>query len=105
MRILITDEMSLITVFTSFDRSFLYSFSYVPTVITVRQLAAVIPLSHTLTIQDGKKTIDFDAEYDVVHINFKTALAPRAYDVADTFRKKGKRISIFCFNFFLEFLF
>jgi len=92
MRILITDEMSLSTVFTSFDRSFLYSFSFVPTVITARQLAAVTPSNHSLTIQEGNKTIDFDVEYDVVHINFKTALAPRAYEVADIFRKKGKRV-------------
>jgi radical SAM superfamily enzyme YgiQ (UPF0313 family) len=91
MRILITDEMSLSTV-SSFNRSFLYSFSFVPTVIRARQLAAVTPSYHSLTIQEGHKTIDFDAEYDVVHINFKTTLAPRAYDVADTFRKKGKRV-------------
>lgn len=92
MRILITDEMSLSTAFTSFDRSFLYSFSFVPTVITARQLAAVTPSYHSLTIQEGNKTIDFDAEYDVVNINFKTALAPRAYEVADIFRKKGKHV-------------
>ncbi|HWR27607.1 MAG TPA: radical SAM protein [Candidatus Thermoplasmatota archaeon] len=92
MRILITDEMSLSTIFTSFDRSFLYSFSFVPTVITARQLAAVTPASHSLTIQEGNTTIDFEADYDVVHINFKTALAPRAYEVADIFRKKGKRV-------------
>src|SRR4030042_2684790 len=90
MRILITDEMSISNAFTSFDRSFLYSFSFVPTVITARQLASVTPSVHSLSIQEGNRRIDFDADYDVVHINFKTALAPRAYDVADTFRKKGK---------------
>jgi len=92
MRILITDEMSLCNIFTSFDRSFLYAFSFVPTVITSRQLAAVTPSSHEVTIQEGNTRIDFDANYDVVHINFKTALAPRAYEIADTFRKKGKRV-------------
>jgi len=92
MRILITDEMSLSTVFSSFDRSFLYSFSFVPTVITARQLAAVTSSHHTVAIQEGKTSIDFEAKYDVVHINFKTALAPRAYEVADAFRKKGKRV-------------
>ena len=89
MRILITDEMSISNVFTSFDRSFLYSFSFVPTVISARQLAAVTPPHHILTIQEGNSRIDFDANYDVVLINFKTALAPRAYEVADFFRKKG----------------
>jgi len=94
MRILITDEMSLSNVFTSFDRSFLYSFSVVPTIITARQLAAVTPPNHYLTILEGKRTIDFDANYDVVHINFKTALAPRAYEIADIFRKKGKTVVV-----------
>ena len=78
MRILITDEMSISNAFTSFDRSFLYSFSFVPTVITARQLAAVTPPHHNLTILEGNRTIDFNIHYDVVHINFKTALAPRA---------------------------
>jgi radical SAM superfamily enzyme YgiQ (UPF0313 family) len=92
MRILITDEMSLSNIFSSFDRSFLYLFSFVPTIITARQLAAVTPSQHILAIQEGNRTIDFDANYDVVHINFKTALAPRAYEIADIFRKKGKRV-------------
>ncbi|MCU0849914.1 MAG: B12-binding domain-containing radical SAM protein [Candidatus Thermoplasmatota archaeon] len=92
MRILITDEMSLSTVFTPFDRSFLYSFSFIPTVITARQLAAVTPSAHLVTIQEGNRPIDYDASYDVVHINFKTALAPRAYEVADAFRKRGNRV-------------
>jgi radical SAM superfamily enzyme YgiQ (UPF0313 family) len=90
MRILITDEMSISTAFTSFDRSFLYSFSFVPTVITARQLAAVTPPHHDLTILEGNRTIDFNTHYDVVHINFKTALAPRAYEIADIFREKRR---------------
>lgn len=90
MRILITDEMSMSSAFTAFDRSFLYSFSFVPTIITARQLAAVTPPAHQITIQEGNNTIDFSADYDVVHLNFKTALAHRAYEIADTFRKKGR---------------
>ena len=89
MRILITDEMSISSAFTAFNRSFLYSFSFVPTIITARQLAAVTPPSHHITIQEGNNTIDYTAEYDVVHINFKTALAKSAYEIADIFRKKG----------------
>jgi radical SAM superfamily enzyme YgiQ (UPF0313 family) len=92
MRILITDEMSLSTAFTSFNRSFLYSFSFVPTIITARQLAAVTPSSHSISIQEGNSPLDYDGAYDVVHINFKTALAPRAFEVADIFRKKGKTV-------------
>lgn len=90
MRILITDEMSISSAFTAFDRSFLYSFSFIPTIITARQLAAVTPPSHQVTIQEGNTAIDFSAQYDVVHINFKTALAKNAYEIADIFRKKGR---------------
>jgi radical SAM superfamily enzyme YgiQ (UPF0313 family) len=92
MRILITDEMSLSNIFTSFDRSFLYSFSFVPTVITARQLAAVTPQNHTVEILEGNKTVDFNTVYNVVHINFKTGLAPQAYKIADTFRQKGRTV-------------
>jgi radical SAM superfamily enzyme YgiQ (UPF0313 family) len=89
MKILITDEMSLSPVFTSFDRSFLYSFSFIPTVITARQLAAVTPPHHTVLILEGNQRIDYNTNYDVVHINFKTALAQSAYRIADRFRQKG----------------
>jgi len=92
MRILIADEMSLSNAISSFDRSFLYSFSFVPTIITARQLAAVTPSQHILTIREGNRTIDFGINYDVIHINFKTALAPQAYEIADVFRKKGKHV-------------
>jgi radical SAM superfamily enzyme YgiQ (UPF0313 family) len=84
--------MSISTAFSPFTRSFLYSFSFIPTVITARQLAAVTPPSHTISVFEGNKMIDFDAEYDVVHMNFKTALAPRAYEIADVFRKKGRTV-------------
>ena len=36
--------------------------------------------------------MDFTKHYDVVHLNFKTALAPRAYEIADIFRRKGARV-------------
>jgi radical SAM superfamily enzyme YgiQ (UPF0313 family) len=89
MRIFIPDELCISSAFTPLKRSFLYSFSFVPTIITPRQLAAVTPPTHSVLIAEGNQAIDFDAKYDVVHINFKTALAPRAYDIADRFRQKG----------------
>jgi radical SAM superfamily enzyme YgiQ (UPF0313 family) len=89
MRVFIPDELSISSAFTLLKRSFLYSFSFVPTVITARQLAAVTPPPHTILIAEGNQAIDFNAKYDVVHINFKTALAPSAYDIADRFRQKG----------------
>jgi len=92
MKILITDEMSLSSTASPFNRSFLYSFSFVPTVLTARQLAAVTPENHTVTILEGKRALDYDAAFDVVHINCKTATAPRAYEIADVFRKKGRTV-------------
>ncbi len=32
---------------------------------------------------------DFDKPYDIVHINFTTSTTPRAYEIADKFRKKN----------------
>ncbi len=86
MRILITDELSLSTILSPAHRSFLYTFSFMPTVITARQLAAVTPPHHQVTILEGSRTPDPTIHFDVVHINFKTALAPRAYQIADRYR-------------------
>lgn len=92
MKILITDEMSISNAFTPLNRSFRYSFSFVPTIITARQLAAVTPSNHTVVIFGGNKAVDFTEDYDIVHMNFKTALAPRAYEIADKFRQEGKLV-------------
>ena len=40
-------------------------------------------------INERYATIHFDIRYDVVLINFVTSTAPRAYVIADEFRKKG----------------
>jgi len=92
MRILITDELSLSTILTPAHRSFLYAFSFMPTVITARQLAAVTPPQHQVTILEGNRTLDPTARYDAVHINFKTALATRAYQTADHLRAQGTTV-------------
>jgi radical SAM superfamily enzyme YgiQ (UPF0313 family) len=89
MRIFIPDELSISKAFTPLKRSVLYSFAFTPTVITPRQLAAVTPPPHTVLIAEGNQMIDVNTTFDVAHINFKTALAPPAYDIADRFRQKG----------------
>lgn len=72
-----------------FQKTLLTAFSILPT-LQARELAAITPLQHTVTvINERYSTIDFDARYDVVLINFVTSTAPRAYVIADTFRKKG----------------
>ncbi|QGP92907.1 Radical SAM superfamily protein [Neomoorella glycerini] len=56
-------------------------------------LAALTPPQHEVTILDESLTdLDCDAKYDLVGISAMTALAPRAYEIADAFRKKGTRV-------------
>ncbi|MEJ2038393.1 MAG: radical SAM protein [Desulfosarcinaceae bacterium] len=43
-------------------------------------------------VDERVQTLDFDAEADLVGITAMTALAPRAYGIADAFRKRGKKV-------------
>jgi radical SAM superfamily enzyme YgiQ (UPF0313 family) len=71
------------------DKLLLTAFSILPT-LQARELAAITPKHHTVTIVNERYTpVDLNAEYDIVLINFVTSTAPRAYQIADQFRKKG----------------
>jgi len=53
-------------------------------------LAALTPSDIEVRIVDENvEPIDFNGEVDIVGITFFTSLAPRAYEVADEFRKRG----------------
>jgi radical SAM superfamily enzyme YgiQ (UPF0313 family) len=53
-------------------------------------VAAETPAEHNVRIVDEQvEPIPFNAEVDVVGIGFMTALAPRAYEIADCFRARG----------------
>ncbi len=53
-------------------------------------LAAMTPPQHEVTILDESLTdLDFNEKYDLVGISAMTALAPRAYEIADAFRERG----------------
>lgn len=53
-------------------------------------VAALTPPEHEVVILDESlTTIDFDEKYDLVGISVMTALAPRAYEIADAFRSRG----------------
>ncbi|GFN24088.1 B12-binding domain-containing radical SAM protein [Thermanaeromonas sp. C210] len=53
-------------------------------------LAALTPAEHEVVVLDESLTsIDFDEKYDLVGISAMTALAPRAYEIADAFRRRG----------------
>lgn len=53
-------------------------------------LAALTPPEHEVVVIDESITnIDWEEKYDLVGISAMTALAPRAYTIADTFRSRG----------------
>ena len=72
-----------------FDKMFLTLFSILPT-LYARQIAAITPKKHTVSVLSERYSkIDLDESYDIVNINFTTSTTPRAYEIADNFRKKG----------------
>lgn len=71
------------------DKTLLTAFSLLPT-LQARELAASTPKHHTVSVVNERYTpIPFEGDYDLVSINFVTSTAPRAYAIADAFRKKG----------------
>lgn len=58
--------------------------------LTLKQLAAIIPSEHIVELLDERcKKIDFNKFYDLVGISCLTHNAPRAYEIADEFQKRG----------------
>jgi len=56
-------------------------------------LAAYTPSDADITFVDERvDKIDFSDYYDLVGITVMTPLAPRAYEIADCFRKRGNRV-------------
>ena len=58
-------------------------------------LAGLTPGRHEVRILDESLSeIDFDLDIDLAAITAITPLAPRAYEIADQFRKRGKKVVI-----------
>ncbi len=58
-------------------------------------LAGLTPSKHEIVIVDESLSeIHFDQEVDLVGITAMTPLAPRGYDIADEFRRRGKKVII-----------
>ena len=75
-----------------FDKTLLTMFSVLPT-LHARRMAAITPKKHNIEfINERYKDIDFDRHYDIVNINYATSSAPRAYEIADRFRKKDVKV-------------
>ncbi len=73
----------------SIEKLQLNMFSILPT-LYARQLAAITPKKHSVTVIDERySNINFNEKYDIVLINFNFSSVPRAYEIADIFRKKG----------------
>ncbi|MFH1100407.1 MAG: radical SAM protein [Methanobacteriota archaeon] len=93
MNILIIENVSMGTQrYHVFDKLLLTMFSILPTLHS-RQLAAVTPKHHTITIINERYTsIPFDTPYDLVMINYTTSTAKRAYEIADHYQNKKTRV-------------
>ena len=75
--------------YTFLQKTLLTAFSILPT-LQARELAAITPKQHKVTVLNERYAkISYETKYDVVLITFVTSTAPRAYMIADTFRKKG----------------
>jgi radical SAM superfamily enzyme YgiQ (UPF0313 family) len=60
-------------------------------VLPLTMVAALTPPGHEVRIVDENvEPLDFHADCDLVGITFMTALAPRAYEVAREFRRRGQ---------------
>jgi radical SAM superfamily enzyme YgiQ (UPF0313 family) len=56
-------------------------------------VAALTPHEHEVSIVDENvEPLDLDAPCDLVGLSFMTALAPRAYEIAAQFRRRGKLV-------------
>ena len=61
--------------------------------ISLRYVAALTPPEHEVTlIEEEIQTLDMEADCDLVAITCMTATAPRAYEIADGFRKRGRKV-------------
>lgn len=71
------------------EKTLLTTLSILPT-LQAREFAAITPKHHTVSVVNERYSrINYNKMYDVVLINFVTSTAPRAYAIADHFRKKG----------------
>lgn len=62
-------------------------------IITLPHIAAITPRKHEIQIiNENYEDIDFNEDVDLVGITCYTMTAPRVYEIADEFRKRGKKV-------------
>ena len=80
-------------VVTAEDQGSWSSIIYGYPIITLPHLAAITPTQHNVRIvNENYQTIDFSEPADLVAITCYTMTAPRVYEIADEFRKRGKKV-------------
>lgn len=62
-------------------------------IITLPHIAAITPPEHEVKIvNENYREIDYEEDCDIVGITCYTMTAPRVYQIADEFRKRGKKV-------------
>jgi len=62
-------------------------------IITLPHLAGITPKKYDVKIvNENYETLDFNEEADLVAITCYTMTAPRVYEIADEFRRRGKKV-------------
>jgi len=62
-------------------------------IITLPHLAAITPKEYDVQIiNENYQNLDFDIDVDLVAITTYTMTAPRVYEIADEFRRRGKKV-------------
>jgi len=62
-------------------------------IITLPHMAAITPKKYDVKIvNENDDDLNFDEDYDLIGITCYTMTAPRVYEIADEFRKRGKKV-------------
>ncbi len=73
-----------------FYSKFLFSNKYMSYLLSIPTLTALTPSKHELRVFDENITsIDYEWQADLAGISVRTMIADRAYEISDTFRRKG----------------
>jgi len=63
--------------------------------ITLQQLATITPEKYSVKLLDeAYQQINFNEKYDLIGVTCCTSSAPRAYEIADEFKRKGNKVVI-----------
>ena len=66
-----------------------FRFSMLPSLYVAASMPGYV---ETKILDEDVEPVDFSADADLVGISFMTYNAPRAYEIADTFRSLGKKV-------------